>query len=243
MYLQSWARWNVTGYSRGHSKDSEAIGEHTQPTSNSLEAAWQRKTKIYGSSWDISEAFDSVSRPLIRLAWERVGVPDTLMELDRDNRTVVRSNWVMEVWEAEGYACMANDGDPNHVCYINPERGTGQGDVSSPQTWVVFFDIILRTLELENEDSFEYLAPDGSLVRAPDSAYADDLFSIAATHSGLQRKANVMSTCAMVLGLKIAQAKLRVFSMDWTASPSQRSKLPTEYLTVYAMGGWPIQSR
>ena len=41
----------------------------------------------------------------------------------------------------------------------------------------------------------------------------------------------------MVLGLKIAQAKLRVFSMDWTASASQRSKLPTEFLMVYAMGG------
>ena len=55
--------------------------------------------------------------------------------------------------------------------------------------------------------------------------------------NGLQRKANVVSTCAIVLGLKIAQAKLRVFSMDWTALPLQRSRLPQEYLTVHAMGG------
>ena len=124
-------------------------GTHTAnpQLKNALEAAWQRKTKIYGSSWDISKAFDSVSHPLVRMAWERVwGVPDTiiewLMELDRDNHTIVWSNWAMEVWEQDGYAGIANDGLPEHVCYINPERGTGQGDVSSPQTWVVFFYII-----------------------------------------------------------------------------------------------------
>ena len=33
---------------------------------NALESAWQHKKKIYGSSWDIARAFDSVSRHLIR---------------------------------------------------------------------------------------------------------------------------------------------------------------------------------
>ena len=42
---------------------------------NALEAAWENKMVVYGSSWDISKAFDSVSKNMIRLAWERVGVP------------------------------------------------------------------------------------------------------------------------------------------------------------------------
>ena len=40
---------------------------------NALESAWENKTRIYGSSWDISKAFDSVSKDMIRLAWERGG--------------------------------------------------------------------------------------------------------------------------------------------------------------------------
>ena len=37
---------------------------------NTLESACKNKTKIYGSSWDISKAFDSVSKDVIRQAWE-----------------------------------------------------------------------------------------------------------------------------------------------------------------------------
>ena len=114
---------------------------------------WKRRGNTrnrYGLSWEISKAFDSVGRPLIRFAWERVGVPDEiinwLIELDRDNHTVVRSTLAVEVWVAQGYEDFAND-DDSKACYFDPERGTGQGDISSPQSWIVFFDIILRALE------------------------------------------------------------------------------------------------
>ena len=70
------------------------------------------------------------------------------------------------------------------------------------------------------------VAPDGTFSKAPDTAFADDLFSVAATRNGLQRKADVVSACAIILGLKIAQAKLRVFSMDWTCSAAQRKRAP-----------------
>ena len=35
---------------------------------NAIETAWQRRTKLYGSSWDIKKGFDSVSDAIIRLA-------------------------------------------------------------------------------------------------------------------------------------------------------------------------------
>ena len=62
-----------------------------------MEAAWQKKTSIYGSSWDIKKAFDSVSKHIIRLAWQRLGVPEPivewLLELDRGSRNTVRTSW------------------------------------------------------------------------------------------------------------------------------------------------------
>ena len=51
--------------------------------------------------------------------------------------------------EYEAFAC---DGAEGRVPYFQPERGTGQGDTSSPATWVVFFDIVLRALEMEDSD-------------------------------------------------------------------------------------------
>ena len=125
---------------------------------NALESAWENKTRIYGSSWDISKAFDSVSKDMIRLAWERVGVStqivDWLIALDADNHTIVRTEWAMESWEEAEYEAFARDGAEGRVPYFTPEIGTGQGDTSSPATWVVFFDIVLRALEMEDSDPF-----------------------------------------------------------------------------------------
>ena len=119
---------------------------------NALEAAWENKTKIYGSSWDISKAFDSVSKDMIRLAWERVGVPapfvDWPIALDADNHTIVRTEWAVASWDAAEYEAFAKEAGDGRIPYFHPDRGTGQGDTSSPATWVVFFDIVLRALEL-----------------------------------------------------------------------------------------------
>ena len=203
--------------------------------------AWQHKKQIYESSWDISKDFDSVGRPLIRLAWERVVVPDEiidwLIELDKDNLTVVWSTWAVQVWEAEGYEGFAND-DDSKACYFDPERGTGQGDMSSPQTWIVFFDVILRALEQVDTDPFLLIDDKGGTRPAPDVSYADDLVSVAATRRGLQAKADIVSACAIILGLKIARHKLRAFSQDWT-QPLQQSKAPQRSLVIYSHGWKP----
>ena len=65
----------------------------------------------------------------------RVAVPEEiinwLIELDRNNNTVDRSTWAVEVWVTQGYEGFAND-DDDKACYFDPERGTGQEDISSP---------------------------------------------------------------------------------------------------------------
>ena len=47
---------------------------------NVLETAREELKTVYGSSWDISKAFESVSKSLIRLAWTRLGVPEDIVE-------------------------------------------------------------------------------------------------------------------------------------------------------------------
>ena len=109
-------------------------------------------------SWDISKAFDSVGKDMIRLAWERVEVPPPIVEwliaLDADNHTIVHTEWAVAEWEKAGYEAFASTSEDRKVPFIAPERGKSQGDTSSPATWVVFVDIVLRALELENSDPF-----------------------------------------------------------------------------------------
>ena len=73
-------------------------------------------------------------------------IVDWLLALDADNHTIVRTDWVVEAWEAGKYEAFAHDGAEGRVPYFTPKRGTGQGDTSSPATWVVFFDIVMRAL-------------------------------------------------------------------------------------------------
>ena len=42
---------------------------------NMMEEAHATGQPLYGSSWDIRKAFDTISKPIIRLAWLRQGVP------------------------------------------------------------------------------------------------------------------------------------------------------------------------
>ena len=70
---------------------------------NALETAWQRRSKLYGSSWDIKKAFDFVSKAVVRLAWTRLGVSseliEWLVELVMDARVSVHTLWTVEVWD------------------------------------------------------------------------------------------------------------------------------------------------
>ena len=73
---------------------------------NTLEAAFDEKRTLFGSSWDIRKAFDSVGKWLIWLAWRRLGVPAPLVEwlilLDLGNHTVVRTGHSFSKWIKEG---------------------------------------------------------------------------------------------------------------------------------------------
>ena len=70
-----------------------------------------------------------------------------LVELDTDARVAVRTIWTVKVWETQGMTGLDSGEAGVSPFAFNPERGTGQGDISSPHTWEAVFDILLRALE------------------------------------------------------------------------------------------------
>ena len=123
------------------------------------------------------------------------------------------------------------------VPYFTPERGTGQGDTSSPATWVVFFDIVLRALEMEDSDPFLTVDLAGGTTPVPDCSFVDDLMSLTSSLAGLQRKADMMAAVSCILGLTIARTKLRVFSMDWSLNAQQTRSMEPEVMLIHDMSG------
>jgi len=210
---------------------------------NALEQARFLSQDIYLASWDIKRAFDSVSKSLCAFAWKRLGVPPWLAAwltaLDENGFTFVRSEFTFECWckdSYEGLSHLTAGGAPVH---FDPERGTGQGDVSSPATWIDIFDIILRTLEVAAypDEGVPLALPSGARAVAPDVACADDLISPAGSLRGLQRKAAIVSVCMGVLGLEVAVPKLRIRKKCW-GNP-QRTLAP-ERLLLHTRRGTPV---
>ena len=101
---------------------------------------------------------------------------------------------------------------------------------------VVLFDIILRALE--QVDTYPFLLADvnGGTRPAPGVSFVDDLASLVATRRGLPAKADIVSACAIILGLKMAIQKLRFFSQDWTIQPGYQKKTPQEALAIHSHG-------
>ena len=152
-------------------------------------------------------------------------IADWLLALDADSHTIVRTEWAVEAWEAAEYEAFARDGVEGRVPYFTPERGAGQGDTSSPATWVVFFDIVLRALGVEDTDPFLTVDLTGHSTPVPDCSFVDDLMSLTSSLAGLQKKADMMAAVSCILGLTIAKTKLRVFSMDWSLNARQARSL------------------
>ena len=122
----------------------------------------------------------------------------------------------MEKEGINGFTPYSDDDDKNTVKpqYFKTERGTGQGDVSSPLTWMAVMDILLLALnESRPEESLYFMRRGGVMVEARDTCFAEDLTSYAANLHGLQRKADIVSAFTIIAGLDVALTKFRVFHL------------------------------
>ena len=90
--------------------------------------------------------------------------------------------------------------------------GCGQGEVSSPLTWVAVFDILLSALEDDDpHGGFQLRRPNGTQYAVPDVCFAHDLQSFAATLAHLQRKTELVAGYAAITGMRIAEHKHRTY--------------------------------
>ena len=200
---------NQHGFRRGHGTDS-ALMVHI----NCLEHAKLSGTPLFLSSWDIRRAFDSVSKEAMDASWRRLGVPGPtahwIAHLDDQGPTAVRSPWALEAWREAGYQGLGEMISGERPSTFVRERGTPQGDVSSPHAWTAFFDIALRALAM-TDTSLHFQMPTAreDSATVSDLGYADDLVSLSSSMAGLQLEADIMSAFALLFDLTISAPKLR----------------------------------
>lgn len=189
------------------------------PFVNALEEARFTNKPLFGTSWDIKSAFDSVARPLIELALRRLGTPphiaEFLAKIDKEDEVLL---------------CIPSTGWGENSPKFHTERGVGQGDSLSPTLWIAFFDMFLTALNTIHGD-FHYVTLDGTIHTAMDSAFADDLLSLAGSHATIQRKAEMISAMGLILDIQFAPGKFRSF----TTAKS------TNTVTVYGDNWTPVE--
>ena len=227
--LVAWKKYDALR----HTQHGFCGGKSTMTASllfiNMLEDAIENDAPAHVCSWDITRAFDSVAKNIMRLAWSRLGVPqewvEWLVAMDVNGLTVVRTPKAIKVWDKAGVAGFRKQSSQDEARSeawedVNAEedsykttaegfvadRGTGQGDVTSPACWGAFFDILLTALELDAEEQpGRWVRAGGNMkYRAADTAYADDLLSFTRTPDELQRKADIVSAFCAIMGLQMS---------------------------------------
>jgi hypothetical protein len=188
---------------------------------NALETAREYSTDLYISSWDMSKAFDNLSREMILLSLLRLHIPrciaEYLISLDVDGKVYVRTPWLLEKLRSADPTLSPSD------CFYT-EKGVGQGDIPSPLLWIAAFDIPLVALSSIPSD-FRVQDIACQVAVCSDVAYADDLVSIVATPEKLQAKADVMSAWCLLSNVNMNVGKLRTFGILWGVDKGSCQKL------------------
>ena len=105
------------------------------------------------------------------------------------------------------------------------ERGTAQGDVTSPATRMCIFDILLTMLDLAKLTRKFYIRHGSELSPVKPIAYADDLVAIMADVSGLQQVSRVVSMFCVVCNLTILPAKLLTYCHNFGEMESEEEQV------------------
>ena len=73
-------------------------------------------------TWDITKAFDSVSKNVMKLAWTRLGVPEDwvqwLVGMDENGTTTVRTPHSIGIWNNQGAAGLTRRSRKQRPCRV-----------------------------------------------------------------------------------------------------------------------------
>ena len=171
---------------------------------NNLEHSAEFSRDLFMSTWDIRRAFDSVSRPTILMALERLGVPHKialyLSHFDVEDTVTLLSPHQSRTEAAQSFST---------------GRGSGQGDGASTAIWTAVFDIILTGLAhcINQQPPMLFPLLEGNMGVSHPSAYADDLFTYANHHHLLQEQADIVCAFTGIMDLTVVPSKLRTLAL------------------------------
>ena len=131
-----------------------------------------------------------------------------LVGLDIEGKTVVRTPKARKLWDTLMQQSKNTSYEQAAEIFADiffiAIRGVGQGDTPSPFIWNAFFDILLVALKLGTKGNFWLRARQDKLISLKDQAYADDSLTLCSDIEKLQRKADIVSTFAMIFGFDIS---------------------------------------
>ena len=213
-----WEKFNMMsdaqhGSRRGRSTDAAIL-----QLQNLIEDSNASRTPLYIAMWDITKAFDSVSKNILKMSWARLGVPpvlaDYIVDIDSAGGVTPRSPIAAQHHETKarptGFRQNRGGDTERDIQSFLPIRGTPQGDVVSPPNWGAFWDILLVAVTLAAPSATTLTTPKVYSFPTPDTAFVDDLNTMAQSHCDFQKKIDVVCAFALFFGLKINEAKLRM---------------------------------
>jgi len=132
-----WEAENVLAGGQYGFRKNRGCEAATLQVLNALEEAKEAGTEIHGSSWDIKRVFDSVSKPILQMSWQRLGVPKHIakyvVDLDTDCLTIPLTPHAMRILNSKGLNSFdLHLSSHNTASGFSPETGTPQGDTHPP---------------------------------------------------------------------------------------------------------------
>ena len=221
-----WTEYNLLHQSQHGSRQQRGTYSASLIHIHHLESIMEQHGRLHRSSWDMKRAFDSVSKTFICIAWIRMGVPpeiaEWLVEIDESNTTIIKTPHATAKWDKQPYKNIhiiddtPGSTNPTTLPAFTARRGTGQGDVVSPNVWIAFLDILLHMLDKGNPSPTVTFGEGGNPRPAYDIAYVDDMESITTTNKEMQVKAEIVAAFCILTELELSTPKLRRFYQDET---------------------------
>ena len=190
---------------------------------NCIEEAIQSNNDLYYTSWDMKAAFDSPSKNLLKLAWTRMGVPETivnwLINIDIGGRTYIKTPLAIHI----AHTTETKKISDTILQYFIGECGVGQGDTQGPITYNVAIDILHTMLSLGLAEDYYTRDDNQRLRKQPAIGFADDFSTLAATKTTHQLQADIICAFCTITGLRIAPHKMHTTS--WGIQPMDTTPL------------------
>jgi len=103
-----WEKYDILHPSQFGARPKLSTYSNLLQTISTLEINRHLKHELFIGCWDLKKAFDCPSKPVLKMAWNRLGVPEEVAEwlvsIDEAGPTIVRTPASIDSWNKRGYA-------------------------------------------------------------------------------------------------------------------------------------------